>query len=374
MTSMNDEAFYRWLGFTIRRERERCGLTAGDVAGSLGVSRDSYLNYEEGRRVIRPHLLVRVARLVGSNVDQLLQSAARGSPEADTGVLATTMNRDRLADLTEQEAQCAPVDVPRLSAAWDQSIYLIDRLEAGDLETSIVLLTKSITCKQSHILRFILSSDDQLRPEHRDRAIDSLLRIYESSGASTLEKRAAREQAAYLAGASGLRKARESMESAWGHERDKWVRRSIVRGLAKAGLVSKIAEGHEQELAKSAEMQQIDLGYWRFYAGDEHHLDVALSGQLPSKGYTKTIGSLIFNLVSRMPRDDRRFDFVTLATLLDHVNPRTISDDQRNVISCVLAAKPREPQAEMAWLHLRHTAESIMELPPVPVARSARAP
>lgn len=362
---MDERLFRAELARTIRRERERCGFTPGQVAHGLGLPAATYRNYELGRRHIGAHVLARLAPLLGASADQLLEEASSSVGERNKGVHAVGVDRERLAALTKEESLRSRYqgDLGRLATILERALRLVTMLQARELTGSMALLGESVTCDFSHTLRFLLVSDQQILPRHRTAAIESLLRIYEVSHAATFGNRAAREQAAYLSAASGLPEARQAMLNAWETEQDSWVRRSIVRGLAKTGLPRRIADAHEQELATSGEMQRIDLGYWRFYAGDEGNLAVALSAPLPDKGYRNTINALLGNLLSGMPRDDRRFDFLTLAFLLDHVTTRTISKGQRSLIRCVLAAEPREPEARRAWQHLRDTAGEYMEIP-----------
>jgi len=55
--SMSDMEFYRRLGRAVAKRRDELGLTQGEVAEKLGLSRASLANLENGRQRIMVHQL-----------------------------------------------------------------------------------------------------------------------------------------------------------------------------------------------------------------------------------------------------------------------------------------------------------------------------
>jgi len=209
----------------------------------------------------------------------------------------------------------------------------------------------------------LLASEEQLEHDHRQSAVVQLLDIYSKAVGSGFPERAARSQSIYLAAASGLSEGREFGLKALDSAEDPWIRRSIVRGLAKSGaLPPEIGDRHEQELVQSGQMKRIDLGFWASYAGDHKHIEAAIAGQPPPGGYHRTLNAILRNLVDSAGRDTRRFDFRTGANLLREVAARAVTRDERDLITKVVRRQPRERDAKAAWQDFCEAAEQCCNL------------
>jgi transcriptional regulator with XRE-family HTH domain len=67
-----DEGAWRELGERLRRSREYLGLSQGDVAEVLGVSRPAISHIESGRRKVSTLELAKLARLFGQSYEHFL--------------------------------------------------------------------------------------------------------------------------------------------------------------------------------------------------------------------------------------------------------------------------------------------------------------
>ncbi len=68
------------IGARLKSERQRLGLTQGEVARYIGLkSKSAVKNYEKGQ-VPGPEILVRLAALFGQSVDWLLSGQESGEP------------------------------------------------------------------------------------------------------------------------------------------------------------------------------------------------------------------------------------------------------------------------------------------------------
>jgi transcriptional regulator with XRE-family HTH domain len=360
---MKDALLHQRIGAAIRRHRERRGLTAQSVADWLDLAVSTYLKYELGQRKAPLQTLIRLSRYFGLGPGGLVDEAEGVTDSGESGAIHP-LDSKRLAVLRDEEAANSRpgVGLARLVKTWEEALDLTGSLLRGDLAAAKPLLTRSLTSQSIHVVRFLLGSEEQLASHARDAAVNALLEIYAAARGANLEDRAAREQAAYLAAASGLPGARGAMESCYETEEDVWVRRGIACGLAKVGLPPRIARAHEQELLHSREMQQVDLGFWRFYAGDERDLATALTQELPDAGYGGTINALLNNVLAGARRDGRCFDFLTLAHLIERSRPRSISKGNQEVLALVLGHEPRESEARQAWEHLRNVARRRLGL------------
>lgn len=358
-SAVEDEAFYRRLGEIVRRERKRSRTGTEILAKSLGMSVAGYLRYESGERPIKTAVLARIAGIVGRKAGDLLDEATRTERETARELAIYPLNGDRLRALIGDEIRQPRPDLNlvQFARSAEQAIRLIETLLADQIDSAKRVLANNLGSHFVHVVRFLLSTEERIGKKKRDEAVGRLLGIYQSPGGSTLEDRAARDQAAYFVAASGILPACEVLESAYYSEKDWWVRRSIVRGLAKTVLKPDLATDHEENLKAEQEMQRIDMGFWRFYSGDEPNLIDALSRPAPRTGYGKTVNSLLLNLLAVGVRPDRRFDMRTLASVLRHAAPRSIRSSQRDFVRAVLSEKPREDSAVPAWNDLREIAE-----------------
>ncbi len=72
---------YKKLGQRIRKEREAAGLTQGDLADVISLSRTSITNIERGRQKIQVHTLYEIAAKLGIQVSVLLPPVDLGESE-----------------------------------------------------------------------------------------------------------------------------------------------------------------------------------------------------------------------------------------------------------------------------------------------------
>jgi transcriptional regulator with XRE-family HTH domain len=70
------EQLYREIGRTLRERRETAGLTQGDVAVRVGLSRTSITNIEKGRQHVTLHVLYALADAIGTKPSDLLPDSA----------------------------------------------------------------------------------------------------------------------------------------------------------------------------------------------------------------------------------------------------------------------------------------------------------
>jgi DNA-binding XRE family transcriptional regulator len=68
------DELYGELGRKIRHVRERKGLTQGELAKRLGISRASVVNIEAGRQHTPLHLLWKLAEMLGTELTSLIPS------------------------------------------------------------------------------------------------------------------------------------------------------------------------------------------------------------------------------------------------------------------------------------------------------------
>jgi len=355
---MQDHDFNRRLGEVVRRERERSRTRSEQIAKALEISVSAYLRYESGDRPIKAAALARIAAVIGSNAGELIEEATRGDRERSRESDVYPLNGDRLRALIDDERghPAGRLNLVQFRQSVDQAIRLVETLLAGETASAKRILAANLDSQFVHALRFLLSNDERLGREHRDDAVDRLLAIYKDDRGDTPDERSARDQAAYFAAASGIHSVREFLELAYRSERDLWVRRSIVRGLANVRLSPDLADHHEKDLVDNQEMRQVDIGFWRFYSGDEAQLVDALLRPTPRTGYVNTVNALLLNLLASGERQDRRFDFRSLATVLSRAAPRAIRSPQRGLIREALSEKPAEESAVPAWLAAREVA------------------
>lgn len=57
---------------TLKAARVNCGLTQGEMAQKLGVSRESVLAWETGKATIKAHILMAYAQITGFSVDDFI--------------------------------------------------------------------------------------------------------------------------------------------------------------------------------------------------------------------------------------------------------------------------------------------------------------
>ena len=68
-------AFYRTLGRSVRKAREKAKLTQSKLGEAIGLSRTSVTNLEKGRQHIPLHLLFAIGEAVGRDAGTLLPGA-----------------------------------------------------------------------------------------------------------------------------------------------------------------------------------------------------------------------------------------------------------------------------------------------------------
>lgn len=70
------DQLYQAIGRTLRQRREGAGLTQGDVASRVGLSRTSITNIENGRQHVTLHVLYALADAIGSKPSDLLPDSS----------------------------------------------------------------------------------------------------------------------------------------------------------------------------------------------------------------------------------------------------------------------------------------------------------
>jgi transcriptional regulator with XRE-family HTH domain len=73
---------YVALGEVVRTHRERAGLTQGELARRVGMTRTSITNIESGRQKVQLHTLYDIAHAVDVSPQALLPSPEAVTPEA----------------------------------------------------------------------------------------------------------------------------------------------------------------------------------------------------------------------------------------------------------------------------------------------------
>ncbi len=91
---------------TLKKIRNKKGLTQADVAAKLGITYQAYAHYETGRRQPDPEMLLKMANLFGVSTDYLL-----GRDETPTLTIPKTLTDTQIAfaegikDLDDEELQ-----------------------------------------------------------------------------------------------------------------------------------------------------------------------------------------------------------------------------------------------------------------------------
>ena len=355
------------LGGVIRIRREGLGLRVADVARHLGITEAAYRRYERGERHLRPGVLARTAALLGTEPGRLFDEAIMSADGINDGASALRIDGQKLASLVGDDATrpAFRIDLSDLMRSLERAVNLILRLQSGELVSARFMLASDLRAEFTRVVRFVLSSSEQLSTEERTSIVEALQAVIGSRDEDGLSDRAARAHAAYLAGACGWPHGRRVVEEAWVAEKDPWVKRSMVRGLAKAGLRHDIAAAHERDLRDDAEVQRVDLGFWTFYSGDCRRLDEALRGPPWDMRCPKTVNALLHNLLTRASRDDRRFDLRTMALLLGHARRGSVSRQQAKLLEIIVSEPPPENEAEAAWRYLCDEAEAQMGIRPL---------
>jgi transcriptional regulator with XRE-family HTH domain len=75
MSQQND--YYLVVGSKIRKHREKAGLTQGELAEAVGLSRTSLTNIERGRQRVMLDQFDSICRAVGVSVAELLDAPER---------------------------------------------------------------------------------------------------------------------------------------------------------------------------------------------------------------------------------------------------------------------------------------------------------
>lgn len=60
-----EDDFYKEFGQTLKQQRERIGLTQGELAAKVQLGRTSVTNIEQGRQHVPLHMLLELAKAVG---------------------------------------------------------------------------------------------------------------------------------------------------------------------------------------------------------------------------------------------------------------------------------------------------------------------
>lgn len=78
----SERAFYVELGQRLRSRREKAELTQAEVAARVGLTRTSITNVELGEQPVSAFLLVRLAQIMGCQLQDLTPALSDG-PEPD---------------------------------------------------------------------------------------------------------------------------------------------------------------------------------------------------------------------------------------------------------------------------------------------------
>ncbi|WP_421945519.1 helix-turn-helix domain-containing protein [Pedobacter sp.] len=70
----NQSEFYKKLGVSIKRARQRAFLKQEYVAYQLGLTRTSLVNIEQGNQKIQVHALVQLAEILNISLNELIPS------------------------------------------------------------------------------------------------------------------------------------------------------------------------------------------------------------------------------------------------------------------------------------------------------------
>src|SRR5215212_2661083 len=76
------EGLYVGLGALVRARREREGMTQGQLADRIGMTRTSITNIEKGRQKVQLHTLYDIAAALDASPAELLPSAQGVGPDA----------------------------------------------------------------------------------------------------------------------------------------------------------------------------------------------------------------------------------------------------------------------------------------------------
>ncbi len=76
MTADSEKAFYRAFGRMLSEARRKKRISQEMLADELGLSRTSITNIEKGRQPVQLYSLYVIARLLGTDVKELLPSVA----------------------------------------------------------------------------------------------------------------------------------------------------------------------------------------------------------------------------------------------------------------------------------------------------------
>lgn len=99
---IDDDVLYKHLGQLIRERRTELGLTQGEVAGRIGLTRTSVTNIERGTQAVNVATLFRMAEVLEMEVSELLPRPldARSAIEDDPH-LSETLRREVLSLLDD---------------------------------------------------------------------------------------------------------------------------------------------------------------------------------------------------------------------------------------------------------------------------------
>ncbi len=111
----------RALGVAVRRARHSRGLTQGDLAGRLGVTRATVASYETGRRPIPAEALLRIARICGQPLaffelaregEEAIPQGNAGPPVSAEQVVSATPQRRAALDALISALELRPDAIP----------------------------------------------------------------------------------------------------------------------------------------------------------------------------------------------------------------------------------------------------------------------
>lgn len=165
----------RVLGLRLQEARKDRRLTQQDAAGTLGMSRPTYIAIEKGERPVQPHELIRLAELYGRSIHELLRQrppvrdfvphfrgaavdAYKTSPELDEAARLLQKLSDDYLELEEKCRSPLPRNYPSLYKTSGRDPVEAAEEAAGAERNRLGLCDAPVTN-----LRDLLESDVGLR-------------------------------------------------------------------------------------------------------------------------------------------------------------------------------------------------------------------
>ncbi len=92
------------LAEKLREQREKRGLSQGDMGAALQITRQAYSHYENGKREPSPGVLKKIAEILECSLDYLLEKDATPSLDEQLSDIDFALYGE-VQDLTDEEKQ-----------------------------------------------------------------------------------------------------------------------------------------------------------------------------------------------------------------------------------------------------------------------------